>query len=653
MEKPYFLRNRSLQLLLFGGKGGVGKTTSSVATALNFARRYPQESFLVISTDPAHSLYDCLAGYSPPRNLEICELDTRECLVKFKENHDRHLREIASKGTFLDEDDINQFLNLSMPGMDELMAFIEISEWVEERSYDCIIVDTSPTGHTLRMVNIPKLIWKWLGVLDALMAKHRYMKHCFGEDSQRNACDHFLEEFAASVKRMESTLQDPIRCRFVPVMHAEAMSIHETAVLIDELEQLKIPITELIINKLHPKNRCQVCLANHIRQTRELKHLPRWLSGYSLWGVPVYPREIRRNGFLDSFWDSASAINCQLDLNRKTEPEHAISRSISLSSRVEGEVGLPSPEMTLLLFAGKGGVGKTTLACATALQLTGEWPDKEIFLFSTDPAHSLSTCLGAPVGSQPIRISPGLTAMEIDAQAEFDSLKTLYQKELNRFINAIAHNFDLPFDRTVMEKVMDLSPPGIDEAMALTQIMEFLSQGRYDVFILDSAPTGHLIRLLELPELLDQWLKAFFNLFLKYKRIFRLPNITERLIQMSKDLKLFRALLRDPTRSALYGVATLTEMAFQETKDLVAACERMEINVPMLFLNLATPESDCPLCSAQNLRELQVRGKFQCAFSGIHQTLVYRQNEPRGLKQLGNLGKALYPYKRAEVMTST
>jgi arsenite-transporting ATPase len=193
-----------------------------------------------------------------------------------------------------------------------------------------------------------------------------------------------------------------------------------------------------------------------------------------------------------------------------------------------------------------------------------------------------------------------------------------------------------------MERIMDLSPPGVDEVMALTSAMDFLAQGRYDVFVLDSAPTGHLIRLLETPELIDQWLRLFFNLFLKYRRVFRLPKISQRLVQISKDLKILQTLLRDPARCTLFAVTILTEMAFQETKDLMAACKRMGVNVSMMFLNLATPASVCHLCSSLHRREWQVKKKYEQTFAKKHQTLVYRRGEPRGLRELGELGEALY-----------
>jgi arsenite-transporting ATPase len=309
---------------------------------------------------------------------------------------------------------------------------------------------------------------------------------------------------------------------------------------------------------------------------------------------------------------------------------------------VEGPPPCPSPDLTFLIFAGKGGVGKTVLACATGVRLAQEYPGKEILLFSTDPAHSLADCLDTSLGPQPVRLSPSLTAMEMDAPGEFAALKWRYRQELEKFLHTAWENFDVPFDRQVLERMLDLSPPGLDEIMALIRIMEFLEQGRYDMFILDAAPTGHLLRLLELPELVDQWLKTFFGLLLKYRLTFRLPDLSQRLVRISQDLKVLRNLWRDPSRTALFAVTILTEMAFQETSDLLAVCERLGMAAPVLFLNLATPPWDCSLCSALIRREAQIRDKFHGAFAGSQQTIIYRQREPRGLKLLEVLGQALY-----------
>jgi len=645
MATPSFLANSNLRLLLFGGKGGVGKTTCATASALRLARAAPQSSILLVSTDPAHSLADSLAGSAPYTNLRILELDAGQCLADFKQKHLWALQEIASRGTFLDGDDIARVLDLSLPGMDEMMAFLQISQWVAARTYTCIVVDTAPTGHTLRLLAMPDLIRQWLEALDALLAKHRYLQEVIGGTCQRDALDQFLDELAASVRGTQTLLQNAEACQFVPVMLAERLGVNETVDLAAELDRLKIPASEIVVNRLYPSSLCPLCADGRACQMRELRQVFRehCLRGRLFWGVPLYATEIRGAAALDAFWNGATALDRAETAHPRGPVDEAkvFSALLSKNPGIEGAAEVPSPGTALLLFAGKGGVGKTTLACATAIELARAQPGEKILLFSADPAHSLADCLGLKVGASPTPVCPGLAAVEIDADKEFSALKRHYRQELEKFLSQSTH-LDLAFDREVLERLLDLSPPGLDEAMALTRLMEILASGRHDRIILDTAPTGHLIRLLELPDLIDQWLKVLFRLLLKYRRIFSLPRTSARLVEISKSLKTLRALLRDPARSTLNLVTIPTEMALAETTDLAEACDAMGLNSPVLFINLATPESRCALCSAICQRESRVKEKFEQAFPGRRQVLIYRQPEPRGLDRLGALGHALY-----------
>lgn len=635
-EAPAFLVDENLRLLLFGGKGGVGKTTAATATALGLALRHSESSLLLVSTDPAHSLSDSLSGATPPANLKVMELDAPAYLADFKEKNRQRLMEIASRGTFLDEADINRFLDLSLPGMDELMAFLEISRWVKEGTYDRIIMDTAPTGHTLRLLEMPDLIREWLEAVDALLAKSRYMKKLFQGSYQRDDLDDFVTGLAASVNQMEKLLKDHRRCRFVPVMLAETMSIEETLDLLRELQRLGIGVGDVVINRLYPESQCALCRHIRVRQEQELSRVscePAF-SGIRLWGVPMYPEEIRGLESLRSFWAGVTEVApSQGDIHTSLPP---------LSPRVDNPTSLPPPRTAMLLLAGKGGVGKTTLACATALRLAHVHVGKRILLFSADPAHSLADCLGMPLGPEPSQVAPGLWVLEVDANADFAALKSQYRLELAQFLSRIMPNLDLTFDREVMERIMDLSPPGIDELMALAAVMDHLAPERYDILILDAAPTGHLIRLLEFPEVIESWLKAVFDLLLKYRKIFHLPGIAQRLVRTSKDLKRLRAILHDPSRAALVAVSILTEMSLAESKDLLAACERLAVPVSGLLLNMATPESPDPLCAAVSRRESAIRERFAAAFPRIPQAVVYLQSDPRGLENLEALGQCLF-----------
>jgi arsenite-transporting ATPase len=647
---PFFLNSCGAQLLFFGGKGGVGKTTCATATALHLAKAAPDKSLLLVSTDPAHSLVDSLASATVPPNLTVLELDPQQALADFKATHGWKLQQIARHGTFLDDDDIRKFLDLSLPGLDELMAFLEITRHVEEEAGRYIVVDTAPTGHTLRLLAIPALISKWLGALDALLAKHRYMKKLFSGAYRRDEVDFFLESLMASIKSMKKLLSDPDRCRFVPVMLAEPLSVSETVALVRELERLEVTVSEIVVNKLYPPNSCPVCIDGRRRQLQELEKLSaqNLLSGSTFWGMPFHRREVRGLVSLGKFWRLLTALT-EADL----APPHHLARVLQT---VEVVNQAPLPEASLLIFAGKGGVGKTSLACATALRLASGRQKRNILLVSTDPAHSLAACLAVSIGPNLTRVTSGLTAFETDAQAEFQALKTEYAEEVEQFLGAMMNRdqIDLVFDRQVLERLLDLSPPGLDEVMALTRVMELIEEERFDLLILDSAPTGHLLRLLEMPELIDQWLKAIFELLLKYKHIFRLPKLSRRLIGISRNLKRLRIMLRDPVGAALYAVSIPTEMAFEETKDLLAACERMGVSVPVLFLNQVTPPSRCSFCSALYKEESTVKEKFRQAFTGRHRTLVYRCGELSSIERLGELGAVLYQTahenRRADVL---
>ena len=637
---PGFLGPAGLQLLIFGGKGGVGKTSCATAAALHLARQAPEKSFLLVSTDPAHSLADSLAGLVPPFNLRVLELDPQDYLLDFKRKHSGKLREIASRGTFLDDEEINRFLDLSLPGLDELMAFLEISAWVKKRLYGCIIVDTAPSGHTLRLLAMPQFLRKWIAVLDTLLAKHRYMRRTFAHSRVRDELDAFLDELSTSVQRMEGILEDSHFCTFVPVMLADEMSLRETVSIVREAERLRIPIRDVIVNKLYPDSGCPVCREERYLQSCVLTDifLDTSLSRLALWGVPLHGEEVQGELALLCFWDEVRQIR---------EPSQLFARPrLVPEAEVSANLPLPSLGTEMLIFAGKGGVGKTTLACATALRLAKYSSGrKNVLLVSTGPSHALASCLGIPIGPQPQRVFPGVSALEIDSEAELQALKQQYAADIESFLESLAGNFDLAFDREVLERTLDLSPPGLDEVMGLTRVMDILASGKFDTLVLDSAATGHLIRLLELPEIVDQWLKAFFGLFLKYQRIFRLTEFSEKLVLLSKNLKKLRQLLNHPARSALYAVSIPTAMAFEETRDLLAACGHLGVNVSGVFLNLVTPSSDCLLCSAMNRRESLIHAKFRQEFAG-EITVMYRRGAIRGSANWSNWEKRSFNASR-------
>lgn len=646
--EPEFLHDEGLRLLLFGGKGGVGKTTCAAATALSLAQRHPERLFMLVSTDPAHSLADCFDGATSLENLTLCEIDPQDSLKRFKVGHEEHLRTIALRGTFLDETDVNRLLDISMPGLDEIMALLEIAAWVKQNRYACIVVDTAPAGHTLRLLGLPEIMQQWVQTLDAMLAKHRYLTKLYQGIYIKDSVDEYLENTMADLSHLGELLQSHERCRFVPVMYAEPMSIYVTRQMLGELEQLALPVRELIVNRLRPAQaNCWFCTESAARQALAIAELTRVFSNYTLWGLPLFVDEMRGIARLLTLWQHTQPLVQAPHSNPLPKGEGSSERlrefhDNSQRLTVSNPAPLPDSSMKLLLFAGKGGVGKTTMACASALYFAQTWKGKEILLFSIDPAHSLAACLGRTIGAHEVLVSPGLNAIELDAEAEFARLKMEYSGELRSIFDRDTGKMDIAFDRDVMERILDMAPPGLDEVLALTRIVELMERGKYDLFILDTAPTGHLLRFLETPELIDQWIKAFFSLLLKYRKIFWLPRISQMLIDLSRQLKFFRRVLLDARQAMLVAVTIPTEMAYQETKDLVAACVRLGVAVPILLVNMVMQPSSCPICSVLRRTEEGVLGRYDEAFTDKHRELVFYQEEPRGIERLRTLGHAMY-----------
>src|SRR5918999_3062134 len=112
-------------------------------------------------------------------------MDAASALEEFKTRHRAVLKEIADRGTLLDEADINDLLDLSLPGMDEVMSLFELSEVERAGTYARVVVDTAPSGHTSRMLRLPEVFSRWVAALDVMSEKHRYMVSQFARGARR------------------------------------------------------------------------------------------------------------------------------------------------------------------------------------------------------------------------------------------------------------------------------------------------------------------------------------------------------------------------------------------------------------------------------------------------------------------------------------
>jgi arsenite-transporting ATPase len=263
----------------------------------------------------------------------------------------------------------------------------------------------------------------------------------------------------------------------------------------------------------------------------------------------------------------------------------------------------------IVIFGGKGGVGKTTAAAAYALALANANPDEKLLIFSTDPAHSLSDSFGEAG-------LPNLDVMEIDPGKWFEELKQRYRSWTDELFASLSggSRMEIKFDREAMRELVELTPPGIDEIAALGTISDLLDLERYQTLILDTAPTGHLIRFLELPQVALSWIRTFIKLLLKYKDVMRANEVAEELVALSKSIKKVIALLTDPERCEFVGVAIPERMSLEETSDLAKSLEKLKVPLKRLLINGVVPENACRFCRTRRKMQEEVIGEFQRKF---------------------------------------
>jgi arsenite-transporting ATPase len=587
----------------------------------------PEKKILVISIDPAHSLgdsFDLIIGnkITPiAGNIWGYEIDAEELLEKYKAENGAVIKKMAERGTFFDQEDIENFFVMSMPGLDEVMAIIKIANILNSREYDVIILDTAPTGHTTVFLSLPEKMLKWVEVADMMMEKHRYMARRFVGKYVKDECDEFLESQKNDVDKVRKLLTDSITTEFVPVTIPEPMSIYEIERLVQLLENTRIPVNSVIANRIIMEdNKCPFCLARKKEQEKYVKEIEEKFACYNLLKMPLFPREIRGIEDLTLYGEILFAR-----LDKEThltgfgkdgyKPYLASNNSlVKISPLVQkGMEDLVEKNLKLIIFGGKGGVGKTSIACAAALQLARHNKEKKVLIFSTDPVHALSDSFDQQIGNEPRQVQDGtdnLYALELDASQMLANLKDGYRGDIAGVFNKFASSgMDIKFDREVMEELIALTPPGLEELMALKKIIELMKTslpdrqqaGDYDLFVMDSAASGHLLRFLETPDIVREWLKTVFRLLLKYKGVINLSKIhsVESLLDLSRDVRKIQETLANPETTEFVMITIPEEMGIREMEDLSAALRNLKIPYSHNIINMIIPLSDCNFCTAK------------------------------------------------------
>ena len=290
-----------MKFILFGGKGGVGKTTCASSCAVKLAKD-KKLKILIFSTDPAHSLGDSLEQelsnepqlVSGFKNFYALEIDAKKTWTDFKKEYGDDIKEILNEGTYLEDQEVAELFDLSIPGLDEVMGLKRIMDFMEEEKYDRYILDTAPTGHTLRLLALPDLLDSWIKYLAKLRWKYRYMVTRFSKKSGEDAIDKFLMDMKKTVKHVNELLTDPEKTEFVAITIPEALGVYETKRMIEDLDTMNIPVRHIVINNIVPKERGSAFLeARRKTQENYIKELKKSYKDYEFTEIEQEPEEIK------------------------------------------------------------------------------------------------------------------------------------------------------------------------------------------------------------------------------------------------------------------------------------------------------------------------------------------------------------------------
>jgi arsenite-transporting ATPase len=554
-----------------------------------------------VSTDPAHSLGDVLGvrlGPEPRRvahSLEAAELDADRALGRWLREREEAFRTITERGTYLDDEDIDRLLSLSLPGVDELVGLVELVRLVSSRPWDVVVVDTAPTGHTLRLLDMPDTLGRFAEVLDDMHAKHRFLAQSLGGAWRPDFADASIEAIAREATELRELVRDPERTSFTWITLAEELAVRESEHAVASLEERGVRVAVVVTNRVWPEpdRPCPLCTP----RTRDERGWRRRIA-------ELFSRDARLlevpAGVPEPYGLAGLAALAQ-SVRPASRPTPAKTTPRARRPPLGRPVSLPIPaSVRLVLVGGKGGVGKTTVAAATALELAAARPSRRVLVLSTDPAHSLADAFGTPLGDDAVRIAgapKNLRARELDARAAWEDHRRRHQRAIDDLFASLFHgHMDASFDRTVLEDLVDLAPPGLDELLALVAITEALEDRRLDV-VVDTAPTGHTLRLLSLPEKALGWVHALMSIVLKYRSVVGLGEFAGDLTQLAKRLRALIALLSDPRESSFVVVTRASPAPRLETERLVRELARLRVPTCALVVNAVTTPT-CSRCSA-------------------------------------------------------
>ncbi|MBY0213864.1 arsenical pump-driving ATPase [Priestia aryabhattai] len=450
--------------LFFTGKGGVGKTSTACAVAVSLADK--GNKVLIVSTDPASNLQDVFEveltnepiEIPNVRNLYACNLDPEEAAKTYRDKVVGPYRgKLPDSVVSTMEEQLSGACTVEIAAFDEFTNLLANEEMVSQ--FDYILFDTAPTGHTLRLLQLPTA---WTGFLE----ESTHGASCLGPLSG-------LDEKKGLYAKTVEALSNPEQTTLMLVARPDVSSLEEANRASKELKEIGISNQNLIVNglmKQHVKED-KISTAFYNRQQEALQRMPKELKQMVMYSVPYVSYPLTGISHLRHLFKSYTLPATEIKDVDLSQQDLSVFKNVVEDFSSNG---------TKVIFTmGKGGVGKTTVASAIAVGLVEK--GHRVHLTTTDPAAHLDFVFSNSEAKELLSIS------RIDPKAEVEAYKS-------EVLSKASEELDEDGIAYIQE---DLNSPCTEEIAVFRAFADVVAKSEDEIVVIDTAPTGHTLLLLD------------------------------------------------------------------------------------------------------------------------------------------------------------